>query len=871
MIASSNFKPGKTITCPARSILPVFALLSAFIQPVGAEVYEQNFSSGGDSLDSVEWVALAGIASGDSVITDLSAETVAVGVSDSSGGYAFFAPKGNPSSGNLTNEPALYYTAATPEAEIGTFTRVAFDWIGDNTDAELRVAVRLGGQWFASQQVFDDPRSNPGSSAAYLTESFEPADFSTANEWRILTSASAGSPGPITLGAAPSSDLAGNVEAMGVLLTAGVSPEAEGDHVRLGRFRVEQGETDPPIPDPRPNVLFITIDDLNDVPGFMGSNGDAITPHMDALAGKGTVFRRAYCTYPLCGPSRASFMSGLMPTTLGFQDHMTNSELKNRTDSLGATLLHEYFGQQGYKTMSCGKIYHAGQPPGAIDRTGGTASFGAKQGLNYSSGGTSTDWGVPANIDEDSDLSDHENAGWAVARLQENHTSPFLLMVGFVQPHVPWYAPQPWFDLYDPDSLTLPPYLPDDFDDISQEAENLSLQPQYPKTVDMVAQGQRKNIQQAYLACVSFTDHYLGQVLDALENSPYADNTIVVVFSDHGYHLGEKNTYQKETLWERSGHVPLIFAGPGIGAQQMSGRVVSLLDIYPTLVDLCGFPENQILEGESLCPLLENPDAGWTRPAVTSFLGNNHAVQTERYRYLLWNDGTEELYDHENDPDEHVNIAPEPGMDAVRTELRKALPTNLKSTGFRMRFEPNHGSPADYLGQMFDRNEISIYDRNVVDTETVVEGMKLAATTGASDLTLELVPAGGFGQWRTTEFSLRQQRDPGLSGSRGHADGDSLPNGIEYVLGTNPKSHESPLSMTGKIFSFPTVVPFPPDVSLTVESTDDFERWEDVVTRLPGETWSGPVTEIPDGDRTRVSLPPSSDPRRFYRLGVTTP
>lgn len=430
-----------------------------------------------------------------------------------------------------------------------------------------------------------------------------------------------------------------------------------------------------------PNVLFIVIDDLNDVPGFMGVNPDAKTPHMDALAASGTVFKNAHCSYPLCGPSRASFLSGMKPTTLGFQGHMNYPKLRARTDARGGILLHQHFKNNGYKVFAAGKIHHEGVPEDYVDSTGGSAAFGKKEGINYSHAKTSTDWGVPSYGGADANFSDKLNADFAVARLGEAHTDPFLLMVGFVQPHVPWYTPQPYLDLYpNPSALTLARYVPDDLDDISAESKERSLYPQYPRTADMIALGQRGNIMQAYLACVSFTDHYLGQVLNALENSPYADNTIIVLFSDHGYHLGEKNTYQKETLWERSSHVPLLFAGPGIGVQQVAGPIVSLLDVYPTLIDLCGLSENPKIEGRSLHPLLENPAADWDHPAITSFLDNNHAVQTRQFRYLSWKEGSEELYDHFADPDEIINLAANPAYATVKAKLKKCLQTTMCSS-----------------------------------------------------------------------------------------------------------------------------------------------------------------------------------------------
>jgi arylsulfatase A-like enzyme len=517
----------------------------------------------------------------------------------------------------------------------------------------------------------------------------------------------------------------------------------------------------------QPNVLFIVIDDMNDYPGFMDAYPDALTPNMDALADSGTVFKNAHCSYPLCSPSRASFLSGLKPTTLGFQDHMVYSELRARIEELDATLLHEHFKNDGYKVFGAGKIHHKGVPQDFIDDIGPYIGFGDKEGIVWSEDGTSTDWGVPTYGGSDDNFSDKGVSDFGVARLGEVHTDPFLLMVGFVQPHVPWYAPQPYFDLYtNPSNLTLAPYDPDDFDDISTEAEDRSLESKYPRTSQMITDGERANIVHAYLACISFTDYYVGEVLTALENSPYATNTIVVLFSDHGYHLGEKNTYQKHTLWERSSHVPLIIAGPGIAAaQDVDGPIVSLLDLYPTLIELCGLSENPKIEGRSLVPLLDDPYAEWEHPAVVSFEGNNHAVQTRQFRYLSWSQGSEELYDHFADPNETNNLAGNSGYDATITALRKFLPTNMLSTGFRTKFTVNSGTAANYLTYLYNNaGLLQLYGESVTNATTYVEGMKVSTTTSGSTVTLEVAPADTFGTWRTNNFSIRDQRDLTISG-----------------------------------------------------------------------------------------------------------
>ena len=428
----------------------------------------------------------------------------------------------------------------------------------------------------------------------------------------------------------------------------------------------------------KPNVLFIAVDDLNDFPAFSGCYPDAKTPHMDRLAERGVVFTRAHCQFPLCGPSRASVMSGLLPSTLGYDNHMKDLALQERARVLGTELLHGYFGNHGYKTMAVGKICHHNVPIGSVDVRGDRGGFSGGTGklkANWHQNGTSTDWAMAPKNDQE--LPDHQAATWAVARLGETHQKPFLLMVGFLRPHVPWYVPKKWFDLYDRKTITLPPYRDDDLDDLPQIAKDISILKQYPRTNWAIENKQWRNIVHAYLACISFSDHQVGRVLDALDASPYKDNTIIVLWSDHGYHLGEKNTFQKQTLWERSSHVPLAIAGPGIEGKRRCNRVVSLVDLYPTLIDMCNLPANPRNEGRSLVPLVREPGKSWPYPAIIGWTKNSFAIQNESYRYIRYGDGSEELYDHRSDPNEWSNLAGEPELAPVRRKLGGFIPKNL--------------------------------------------------------------------------------------------------------------------------------------------------------------------------------------------------
>lgn len=430
-----------------------------------------------------------------------------------------------------------------------------------------------------------------------------------------------------------------------------------------------------PDQDRPPNILFIAIDDLNDWVGALGGHPDAKTPHMDRLAARGTLFRQAHTQYPLCGPSRASVMSGFLPSTLGYSDHMSDEELKERTESKGGRLLHEYFSDHGYKTMAVGKICHQHVPEGTVDASGGREPFGPrpKLGLKWNREKTSTDWG--AWPDNDTQTADYRTAQWAIERLSEPHQKPFLLMVGFLRPHVPWYAPQPWFDLHSPASrLQLPPYREDDWTDIPSHAAKIAIEPQYPTTTWAKANNEWANIVQAYLACTSFVDHQLGRVLDALDRSAYRDNTVIVLWSDHGYHLGEKGLFKKVTLWERSTRVPLIIAGPNLPVGHAIDSPVSLLDLYPTLTAACGLPPHPKSEGQNLLPLLQGKRQHAAAPSYTMLDGNNLAATDGRFRYIRYEDGSEELYDHQSDPHEWQNRASDPELSPVKKRLSQNLP-----------------------------------------------------------------------------------------------------------------------------------------------------------------------------------------------------
>ena len=513
-----------------------------------------------------------------------------------------------------------------------------------------------------------------------------------------------------------------------------------------------------------PNVLMIVVDDLNDVPTFMGRYPDAKTPNMDRLAKQGVTFLNAHTAVPVCNPSRACFMSGLHKTSFDTSGGTGNAQkVEKNVRAVGGEMMDRYYKDQGYSVYSVGKIYHKGTNTTAPDLIGGNHRFGKEEAINFDSSDTLTDWGLPSYADREHRFYDKVNAEFAIESLNRKQDSPFLLMVGFVQPHVPWYTPQSYLDLY-PDDVELAPFDPNDFDDLSDEAVERNIRGYMPHTDDMIKQGQRQAIMRHYLACVSYTDHYIGQLLDALEKSPHADNTIVVLFSDHGYHLGEKNTYQKQTLWERSTHVPLVIAGPGIEPGGRSTRPVNLIDLYPTLLELCGLPENQQTQGNSLTPLLENPNATWDHPAVINWGGNNYAVQTERYKYIYYSQGNEELYDHQADLAEIKNLAGDPAYADVIESLKLHLPLNLTSPGFPVITHADGADPTTYLAKLIASGDVKMYGQPVTDLNQVVGGMSLKTKIDRDYFHIVMEPANDYGRERVKKFTPRELRDLSISG-----------------------------------------------------------------------------------------------------------
>jgi arylsulfatase A-like enzyme len=509
----------------------------------------------------------------------------------------------------------------------------------------------------------------------------------------------------------------------------------------------------------KPNVLLIMVDDLNDNIGLLKGHPQALTPNMDQLAQSGTSFLHAYTNAPMCGPSRASMFTGIYP-------HHSNNYFQEpwfrfETLSNSRTIM-EQFKEEGYQVIGTGKIMHHNRKemwthfeneadysptpfdgekqvphpdvPAAfaeigwvdgslgpfVNLEGRTSSEGKP--LHWTTGNERIGYKPMRYInDDDRDPTPDEiNATWTANKLKELATdtskTPFFLSVGFLRPHTPLVAPQKYFDQFPIDDIQLVAIKPKDEEDTYLTAA-------YQGDVFTLTMGKRmfhaiseaygdselglKKWTQAYLACVAAVDDNIGEVLDALSDSGLDKNTIVLLASDHGFHMGEKDYLYKNSLWEESTRVPLMIRVPGITkAGSNVSRAVSLIDVYPTLLDLCGLSSNTTknekghpLDGESLVPFLKNPNTeAWEgAPAALTvvFAGNDHkndpsmqhyAIRTSQYRYILYNNGMEELYDHQKDPNEWKNVAGTQTevLHEMRRQLREMV-APIELAGFKNR------------------------------------------------------------------------------------------------------------------------------------------------------------------------------------------
>ena len=434
----------------------------------------------------------------------------------------------------------------------------------------------------------------------------------------------------------------------------------------------------------RPNILFIAIDDQNDWIGHLGGHPMAKTPNLDRLALRGTTFLNAHCNAPLCNPSRTSLMLGLRPTTTGI--HGLAPWFRTVPEWRGRITLPQHFANNGYRTSATGKIYHlgtgggkSGHPPEfqVTAPLGGVGPKPPQKLIPATPMGNHPlmDWGVWPPDNDDTGKGDYQVATWTADQIRTaSKDQPFFLAAGFSLPHVPCYATRKWFDLYPDDDSVLPKITENDRSDTPRFSWYLHWELPEPRLRWLRENNQWRNLVRSYLACTSFVDDQVGRLLTALDESGLAENTIVVVWGDHGWHLGEKGITGKNTLWERGTRVPLLLAGPGITAAQRCTQPAELLDLYPTLIELASLPARTDLEGLTLTPQLRNATVKRGRPALTSHNQGNHAVRSERWRYIRYADGSEELYDMIHDPREWSNLAALPEYAAVITEHQKWLP-----------------------------------------------------------------------------------------------------------------------------------------------------------------------------------------------------
>ncbi|MEM7144272.1 MAG: sulfatase [Verrucomicrobiota bacterium] len=464
------------------------------------------------------------------------------------------------------------------------------------------------------------------------------------------------------------------------------------------------------VGDEQPNILFISVDDLNDYISPLDNHPGVITPNFDRLAKRSVTFTNAHCAAPACHPSRVAVMTGVHPVTSGIYRNLFRAHgprWRHESPQLkDAVVLSQHFRNHGYHAAGGGKIFHTLQwtpgdsqnDPDAWDEYRGDPldpisadwprpnftkdqndGFVGKRPLSNHHFGA-----APLDV-TDAEYGDHLVVNWAIEQMNTDHEKPVFLAVGLFRPHIPFEVSQKWFDLYPMEDVQLPEYREDDLDDA--HAHDRVLWHKWVSDND-----QWKTLMQGYLASISYVDNQLGRLLDALDASSMADNTIVVLWTDHGFHIGEKNNWEKFALWDQTTNTPLFISAPGISQDgEKSQQPATLTDLYPTLCELAGLPTPEQCTGTSLVPQLKHPTAKRKKLALTSHQFNNdtapsHAVADSRYRLIRYPDGFEELYDLKKDPNEFTNRANDPELANVKARLAKSLPKNAA---------PNRTIPTD--------------------------------------------------------------------------------------------------------------------------------------------------------------------------------
>lgn len=432
----------------------------------------------------------------------------------------------------------------------------------------------------------------------------------------------------------------------------------------------------------RPNVLFIAIDDLRDWVGYLG-NKQVRTPHLDRLSERGVAFTRSFCASPCCNPSRTALLSGLRPGSSGVYN---NSDDWRQIIPAEIPTLPQHFQNHGYYVAGAGKIYHGGaggfnrlsdwtdyltkgtepDPETGVSRKGKGKKFqddvGGVGGIRFGA------------LDcDDQEMPDYQTVSYCLAQLKKQHDQPFFLACGLVKPHMAWSVPKKYFDMYPLENIQLPKVLETDLDDVPPAGVKMA-RPEGDHAA-ILQSGRWKDAVQAYLATITFCDAMVGRLIEGFDQSTYKDNTIICLWSDHGWHLGEKQHWRKFALWEEATRAPYIWVVPGVTKPGgVCNRTVDYMQIYPTLCDLAGLPTPKHVQGVSIRRLLENPNAAWDQPAVTTWLYNNHAVRNEDWRYIRYADGGEELYHNAVDPLEWTNLAGKPEHAGTKADLAKWLP-----------------------------------------------------------------------------------------------------------------------------------------------------------------------------------------------------
>lgn len=422
--------------------------------------------------------------------------------------------------------------------------------------------------------------------------------------------------------------------------------------------------------DSRPNVLFIAIDDLRDWVGFLG-NTQTKTPNMDRLASRGMKFTRSYCAAPVCNPSRTALLTGMRPGATG----VYNNNIDWREVVPDVVTLPLHFKQNGYFVAGAGKITHDSFKRRTdwdeyLDKAGGVKDdVGGVDGIRFGA--------IDANDDE---MPDAKSVAYVSDYLAKKHDKPFFLACGFKKPHMPFSVPKKYFDKFPLDQIKLPEIKADDLKDIPPAGIKMA-KPDGDHAA-IVKSGRWKEAVQAYLATISFMDAMLGRLIDNFDRSPHRDNTIIVLWSDHGWHLGEKEHWRKFALWEEATRAPLIWSVPNLTPTGSTcERPVDFMHIYPTLCDLCGLPAPKHLQSRSIRSLFKDPKAEWSQPAITTHEFKNHAVRTEFWRFIRYANGDEELYDHDSDPHEWTNLAGDAKFASIKSELAKLLPNENAPPG----------------------------------------------------------------------------------------------------------------------------------------------------------------------------------------------